>query len=246
MTMIKRAILLVSGDVQDVGYRETVHEIAFDMRLKGQVQNLENGNVEVIVEGEEGSLGEFAKKIRFREFPVEVRRIRKQFTSPTGKFKKFTVIPDDKLDKDMNAKIEHGFRYFKIMRKDISGSIKKMDSNMGRRLDRSDKKQGLTIKAIKTMDSHVQGMDSHIMGMDSHMGTRFDRLDHKYGEFGRTLTGVAKEIRKSGKDAKTTGGHIKTMARDMNGVKGSMTGMASDIKVIRNEATRGRKKLAAS
>jgi acylphosphatase len=223
MTMIKRAILLVSGDVQDVGYRETVHELAFDMRLKGQVQNLENGNVEVIVEGEEGLLRNFAKKIRFREFPVEVKRIRKQFTNPTGKFKKFTVIPDDRLDKDMNAKIEHGFRYFKIMRKDISGSIKKMDSNMGKRLDRSDKKQGLTIKAIK--------------GMDSHMGRRFDRLDSKYGEFGRTMKGMARDTRKSGKDVRATGGHIKTMARDMNGVKCAMTGMASDIKAIRNAAT---------
>ena len=225
---MKRAILLVSGDVQEVGYRETVHEIAFDMHLTGQVRNLENGNVEVIVEGEEGLLRQFAKKIHFREFPVEVRRIRKQFTRPTGQFKKFTVVPDERLDKDMNAKIEHGFRYFKIMRKDISGSIKKMDSNMGKRLDRSNQKQGLTIKAIHSMDSN--------------MGRHFDHLDHKYGEFGKTLNGVAKEIKKSGKDAKATGGHIKTMARDMKGVKGAMTGMASDIKAIRNAAGAPRKR----
>jgi acylphosphatase len=207
MTMMKRAILLVSGDVQEVGYRETVHEIAFDMHLTGQVRNLENGNVEVIVEGEEGLLRQFAKKIHFREFPVEVRRIRKQFTRPTGQFKKFTVVPDERLDKDMNAKIEHGFRYFKIMRKDISGSIKKMDSNMGKRLDRSNQKQGLTIKAIHSMDSN--------------MGRHFDRLDRKYGEFGKTMKGVAK---------------------DMKGVKGSMTGMASDIKAIRNTATASKKR----
>jgi acylphosphatase len=207
MTMMKRAILLVSGDVQEVGYRETVHEIAFDMHLTGQVRNLENGNVEVIVEGEEGLLRQFAKKIHFREFPVEVRRIRKQFTRPTGQFKKFTVVPDERLDKDMNAKIEHGFRYFKIMRKDISGSIKKMDSNMGKRLDRSNQKQGLTIKAIHSMDSN--------------MGHHFDRLDRKYGEFGKTMKGVAK---------------------DMKGVKGSMTGMASDIKAIRNTATAPKKR----
>jgi acylphosphatase len=207
MTMMKRAILLVSGDVQEVGYRETVHEIAFDMHLTGQVRNLENGNVEVIVEGEEGLLRQFAKKIHFREFPVEVRRIRKQFTRPTGQFKKFTVVPDERLDKDMNAKIEHGFRYFKIMRKDISGSIKKMDSNMGKRLDRSNQKQGLTIKAIHSMDSN--------------MGHHFDRLDSKYGEFGKTMKGVAK---------------------DMKGVKGSMTGMASDIKAIRNAATASKKR----
>jgi len=205
--MMKRAILLVSGDVQEVGYRETVHEIAFDMHLIGQVRNLENGNVEVIVEGEEGLLRQFAKKIHFREFPVEVRRIRKQFTRPTGQFKKFTVVPDERLDKDMNAKIEHGFRYFKIMRKDISGSIKKMDSNMGKRLDRSNQKQGLTIKAIHSMDSN--------------MGRHFDRLDRKYGEFGKTMKGVAK---------------------DMKGVKGSMTGMASDIKAIRNTATAPKKR----
>ena len=234
---MKRAILLVSGDVQEVGYRETVHEIAFDMHLIGQVRNLENGNVEVIVEGEEGLLRQFAKKIHFREFPVEVRRIRKQFTRPTGQFKKFTVVPDERLDKDMNAKIEHGFRYFKIMRKDISGSIKKMDSNMGKRLDRSNQKQGLTIKAIK-------GMGANIKSMDTHMGRRFDRLDSKYGEFGRTMKGMARDTRKSGKDVRATGGHIKTMATDMKGVKGAITGMASDIKAIRNATTAPRTRKA--
>jgi acylphosphatase len=188
MTMIKKAILIVSGDVQEVGYLETIHEIAFDMHLTGQVRNLENGNVEVIVEGDEGLLRQFARKIHFREFPVEVRRIRKQFNSPTGEYKKFTVVPDGRLDKDMNAKIERGLRYFKVMHKDISGSIKKMDSNIGRRLDRSNQKQGLTIKAIK-------GTDSHIQGMDSHMGKRFDRLDRKYGEFGRTMKGMATDMK---------------------------------------------------
>lgn len=81
-----------------------------------------------------------------------------------------------------------------------------------------------------------------IQNMDSHMGTRFDRLDRKYGEFGKTMKGMARDTRKSGKDAKATGGHIKTMARDMNGVKGAMTGIASDIKAIRNTTTAPRKR----
>jgi len=223
MTMIKRAILIVSGSIQHVGYRETVHEIAFDMHLTGQVQNLENGKVEVIAEGDEGTLRELAKRIHFREFPVEVRSVRKRFTGPTGEFDEFRVIPDERFDKDLSAKMERGFRYFKIMQKDISGSVRNMDSHLS--------------KDIKTVDHHIKGMDSH-------MGRRFDHLDSKYGEFGKTMKGMARDTRKSGKDARATSAHIKTMARDTKGMKGAMTGIAADIKAIRNAAGAPRKRKA--
>jgi hypothetical protein len=58
--------------------------------------------------------------------------------------------------------------------------------------------------------------------MHGDMNTRFDQLDAKYGELGETIKGVAVDT--------------KGMATDMKDMKGSMTGMASDIKVIREAA----------
>ena len=38
-------------------------------------------------------------------------------------------------------------------------------------------------------------MDGHIKTMDSNMSGHFGRLDRKYGEFGKTMKGVARDIK---------------------------------------------------
>ncbi|HVK61712.1 MAG TPA: acylphosphatase [Bdellovibrionales bacterium] len=54
--MVRR--YLVSGRVQGVGYRRFVHREATRLDLKGRVRNLEDGRVEVYVEGNESVLRE--------------------------------------------------------------------------------------------------------------------------------------------------------------------------------------------
>ena len=116
----------------------------------------------------------------------------------------------------------------KLTTRDI---IDRLDLGMNYMADMKEE-QDKTLIAISTMDSNMgksfdrsdkkQGMTiKAIHSMDSNMGRHFDRLDRKYGEFGKTMKGVAK---------------------DMKGVKGSMTGMASDIKAIRNTATAPKKR----
>jgi acylphosphatase len=52
-----RARVLVSGDVQGVGFRQaTVHEAERLGGLTGTVKNLRDGRVEVVVEGERGKV----------------------------------------------------------------------------------------------------------------------------------------------------------------------------------------------
>lgn len=46
-----RATVLVTGRVQGVGYRAFVRRHALDLGLSGQVENLADGRVEVVVEG---------------------------------------------------------------------------------------------------------------------------------------------------------------------------------------------------
>jgi acylphosphatase len=49
--MTRRAIALVSGDVQGVGYRWFVRGLANSAGLAGSARNLPDGRVEVVVEG---------------------------------------------------------------------------------------------------------------------------------------------------------------------------------------------------
>lgn len=49
---MKRARLLVSGKVQGVNFRFYTNEKAFQLGVKGWVRNLEDGRVEILIEGE--------------------------------------------------------------------------------------------------------------------------------------------------------------------------------------------------
>jgi acylphosphatase len=51
--MTVRAVALVSGAVQGVGYRWFVRGLADDARLAGSATNLPDGRVEVVLEGPE-------------------------------------------------------------------------------------------------------------------------------------------------------------------------------------------------
>lgn len=55
---MKRYRVVVKGRVQGVWYRQSTLEEAKRLGLRGWVQNLANGDVEILVEGEEKTLGE--------------------------------------------------------------------------------------------------------------------------------------------------------------------------------------------
>ena len=203
--MIMRAKIIISGTVQSVGYREEVHEAAFDLDLVGTVRNLEDGTVEIICEGERDRIEALSRRIHIRQYPVKVADVRTEYSAAAGEFKEFKVIKDEKLDEDIIRNIKMGFVYMKRMHRDLGD---KQDRSLDMQ-DRSMDKQDATLEAVKTMDSHIQGLDGHIRQMDGHiqsmdddirrmdsnMGGHFDRLDVKYGEFGDTMNGMAADIR---------------------------------------------------
>ena len=53
--------LLVEGKVQGVFYRASAKETADDLGLSGWVKNREDGNVEMVVSGEEPEINKFIK-----------------------------------------------------------------------------------------------------------------------------------------------------------------------------------------
>ena len=57
--MQKRLLCEVSGQVQLVMYRDFTRRKAKQLGIVGTVENLDNGNVYVIAEGEEKTLGVF-------------------------------------------------------------------------------------------------------------------------------------------------------------------------------------------
>jgi acylphosphatase len=56
--MTRRAVALVSGHVQGVGYRWFVRELAGAAGLSGSARNLPDGRVEVVLEGADDAVAD--------------------------------------------------------------------------------------------------------------------------------------------------------------------------------------------
>ena len=61
---MKRLHLVVSGIVQGVGFRWYTQRIAKSLGLTGWVRNLQNGNVEIVVEGKNDIIEMFISELK--------------------------------------------------------------------------------------------------------------------------------------------------------------------------------------
>ncbi len=87
---MKRAHILYNGQVQGVGFRFTAERIALDLRLNGWVKNLTDGQVEVVLEGEEEGIKTFLNNVR-NVMRVHIQKEDIQWESASGKFKTFEI-----------------------------------------------------------------------------------------------------------------------------------------------------------
>jgi acylphosphatase len=87
--MMQRLNVYVSGKVQKTGYRARVVTIAQNLGLKGYVQNLDNGLVKVVAEGETANLEGLLKAIDIKNTLINVTDIRKEFSPAIGDFDSF-------------------------------------------------------------------------------------------------------------------------------------------------------------
>lgn len=89
---MKRVHLIISGDVQGVGFRAWVLRQAQDFQLTGWVKNREDGSVEVIGEGLKYDLEEFIKRCHDGPDLSWVERIDIQWQEATGEFVHFAIV----------------------------------------------------------------------------------------------------------------------------------------------------------
>ena len=168
-----RGKFIVDGVVQGVGYRDAVRAKARMLKLTGFVQNMKDGTVEIVCEGEERSVRAFLKKIRINDGWVEVDEIGTEFSEPTGEFRFFKIRIGPQVsdgDLEIMERLDRGRREMQLMNASLSG------------------KQDDTLNGIRTMDGHMSG--------------HFGHLNKKYGEFGKTMKGMAGNMKGMASDIK--------------------------------------------
>ncbi|MBB5374952.1 acylphosphatase [Deinococcus metalli] len=79
-----RLTALVSGTVQGVGYRQYVQRRARDLNLHGYAENLLDGRVEVVAEGQQDDLARLLHWIGRGPPHARVQDVQTQYAEATG------------------------------------------------------------------------------------------------------------------------------------------------------------------
>jgi len=91
---MKKAILYVSGNVQASGYRAKIESIASFLGIKGYVQNLPDGRVKIIAQGEEANLEKLIRDINISNSLINVTNIEQEYTNPSEDYEDFHKVVD--------------------------------------------------------------------------------------------------------------------------------------------------------
>lgn len=87
----KRIHIFVSGRVQGVFYRLFVKKAAANLKIKGWVKNLGDGRVEIVAEGEEHSISQFAAECNKGPIIAHIDDVDMRYETPMNKFKDFSI-----------------------------------------------------------------------------------------------------------------------------------------------------------
>ena len=145
---MKRLTAYISGKVQRVGYRARVIQLANGLGIKGIIENLSDGRVRIIAEGDEEKIKLFEGSIDIKNTLIQVTSIEKIYSQPYGEFGSFYKLVGTG---ETDSRLDEGIGVLKDMRDiliSIYGTQKQMLSNQDQMLGKQDE----TLLEIKDMN----------------------------------------------------------------------------------------------
>jgi acylphosphatase len=88
---MKRATIYFSGRVQGVGFRYTCRSIAKGFSLTGYVKNLDDGRVEMKVEGEKDEVEDFLADIEKSHLKPFIKQKTVDWSNSIGEWRDFHI-----------------------------------------------------------------------------------------------------------------------------------------------------------
>jgi acylphosphatase len=162
--MRSRAKIIVKGDVQETGYRALVRKIARKLKLVGFVENLPDGRVRIVCEGEKEAIEDLCKRIRIKDGFITVTSVRKRSSEPKGEFRSFVVKTEDLVSEMFQGYATAG-KYFRNLGSKVNGvgekvesvdeGIKSMHKDVNRQFDKLDG-YGKVASKMDLLDIHIK------------------------------------------------------------------------------------------
>ena len=189
-----RKRLIVSGNVQDVGYRALVKRKARRLGLLGFSRNIPDETVEIVCEGEPGALTEFMKSIDVKgdpadSFSLHVTAIKETPPAPEGELtvfytdygRKLTEIERQTFDRDEIMVLRAGTLNTNVgvVGQKVDG-VGKAVEGVGQKVDCLGQKMDGVGKAVEVVGQKVDGVGKDVRNMHVDMNKRFDHMAQRY------------------------------------------------------------------
>jgi len=179
--MMKKLVAVVSGKVQEVGYRARVVDMANALGLKGMIENQKDGRVKIIAEGDEERLKWFEDAIGIKNTLIFVSSIEKEYFSASGEFTSFGKLvakgeTDTRLD---TAAVYLKELVFAVnnMNDNLGGKQDKMLGKMDQMLDKQDQMLDKQDQMLDKQDQMLDKQDQMLDKQDQTLNKQDQMLD---------------------------------------------------------------------
>lgn len=188
---MKRLTAYVSGKVQKAGFRARVMEIARVLKVKGTVENLEDGRVKIVAESDEDKLKLLVEAIDIKNTLINVSSIEKQYSDATGEYSKFCKMVDSgETDSRIDAAAFH--------LKDLTVAVNNMNENLGGKMDVTIQKQD---QMLDKQDQMLDKQDKMLAVQGQMLEVQHQMLDMQ-GQILYSQHDLLDEVRESRTDLK--------------------------------------------
>ncbi|MGD9594330.1 MULTISPECIES: acylphosphatase [Methanothrix] len=208
---MKRLTAYVSGNVHQRGYRARVTDIARVLGLKGTVENLDDGRVKIIAEGDEDKLKWFEEAICIKNTLIDVSSIEKEYSTPRDDVNRFYKLVDrGETDSRLDTAADHLKNLIVAvnnMNQNIGGKIDQMNDNLSDKIDQmndnlSDKIDQMNDNLSDKIDQMNDNLSDKIDQMNDNLSGKMDVMIDLQKD---TLSGqetLIEEVRQSRKEIK--------------------------------------------
>ena len=176
---MKRLTAYVSGRVQRVGYRAKVIQLANCMGITGIIENLSDGRVRIIAEGDEEKMELFEGYIDIKNTFIQVTSIEKIYSQPYGEFGSFYKLVGTR---ETDSRLDEGIGVLKDMR-DLLNSI---CNKQGQMLGKQDQMLGKQDQMLGKQDQML-GKQDEMLGKQDEMLGKQDEILFEIKDMNRSL-----------------------------------------------------------
>jgi len=183
---MKRLTAYISGKVQRVGYRATVIQLANGLGIKGIIENLSDGRVRIIAEGDDEKMKLFEESININNTFIQVNSIEKIYSQPYGEFGSFYKLVGTG---ETDSRLDEGIGVLKDMR-DILISICDTQKQMLSKQDQMLSKQDQML----SKQDQMLGKQDQMLGKQDQMLGKQDETLFEIKDMNRSLNDKMEKI----------------------------------------------------